>query len=57
MYDDKVATLARIKKTITEILPKHVRDRLVLENDEVHLSIPLPLMVLNHFTFPAVLQC
>ncbi|KAJ7141292.1 UV-endonuclease UvdE-domain-containing protein [Mycena epipterygia] len=35
MYDDKLATLARIKKTITEILPPAVRARLVLENDEM----------------------
>ncbi|KAG5648460.1 hypothetical protein DXG03_003071 [Asterophora parasitica] len=32
---DKCATLARIKTTITELLPDHVRQRLVLENDEI----------------------
>lgn len=35
MYENKTATLERIKKTITEILPQNVRARLVLENDEV----------------------
>ncbi|KAF5386106.1 hypothetical protein D9615_002255 [Tricholomella constricta] len=35
VYDDKPATLARIKKTITEFLPQNVRNRLVLENDEI----------------------
>ncbi|KAG6911151.1 hypothetical protein DXG01_003891 [Tephrocybe rancida] len=35
MYDDKAATLERIKKTITEVLPLSVRSRLVLENDEL----------------------
>lgn len=35
MYEDKTETLKRIKKTITGILPENVRNRLVLENDEV----------------------
>ncbi|KAJ7661690.1 UV-endonuclease UvdE-domain-containing protein [Mycena rosella] len=35
MYDDKNATLGRIKKTITEVLSPGVRARLVLENDEM----------------------
>jgi UV DNA damage endonuclease len=35
MYEDKTATLERIKKTITDVLPENVRNRLVLENDEV----------------------
>ncbi|RDB25231.1 UV-damage endonuclease [Hypsizygus marmoreus] len=35
VYDDKGATLERIKKTITEVLPENVRNRLVLENDEL----------------------
>ncbi|KAJ7451822.1 UV-endonuclease UvdE-domain-containing protein [Mycena galericulata] len=35
MYEDKIATLGRIKKTITEVLPPAVRARLVLENDEM----------------------
>lgn len=51
MYENKIATLERIKKTITEILPQNVRARLVLENDEVRsitstippLLIPLQL--------------
>lgn len=35
VYGDKEATLARIKETIRVDLSKNVRDRLVLENDEV----------------------
>ncbi|KAF9462423.1 UV-endonuclease UvdE-domain-containing protein [Collybia nuda] len=35
MYENKTATLERIKKTITEVLPPNVRQRLVLENDEL----------------------
>lgn len=38
MYDDKIATLGRIKKTITEVLPAAVRARLVLENDEARVD-------------------
>lgn len=41
MYEDKTATLLRIKETITTLLPQNVRDRLVLENDEVRVSIYL----------------
>lgn len=40
VYGDKVATLARIRKTVLEDLPRNVRDRLVLENDEVHFPCP-----------------
>ena len=39
MYDDKAATLERIKDTISNRLPQNVRDRLVLENDEVSSSV------------------
>uniref|UniRef100_A0A0W0EZA6 UV-endonuclease UvdE n=1 Tax=Moniliophthora roreri TaxID=221103 RepID=A0A0W0EZA6_MONRR len=35
VYEDKTATLERIKTTITNLLPQPVRDRLVLENDEL----------------------
>jgi UV DNA damage endonuclease len=35
MYDDKNATLGRVKKTIKEVLSPRARARLVLENDEV----------------------
>lgn len=50
MYENKTATLDRIKKTITEILPQNVRARLVLENDEVWSimsAIPLLLITLQ----------
>jgi UV DNA damage endonuclease len=35
LYGDKNTTLERLKGTIRDVLPKNVRDRLVLENDEV----------------------
>lgn len=35
VYGDKGAAINRIKHTIKEVLPPKVRDRLVLENDEV----------------------
>lgn len=35
MYEDKAAAIERIKATIQTILPQNVRERLVLENDEV----------------------
>jgi UV DNA damage endonuclease len=38
VYGDKEAALARIRKTVEEDLPQDVRDRLVLENDEVSLT-------------------
>lgn len=38
VYGDKKAALERISKTIQNNLPKNVRDRLVLENDEVGLA-------------------
>ena len=45
MYGDKESTLERINVTIEDKLPKPVRDRLVLENDEVrparHLFRPI----------------
>lgn len=39
MYDDKAATIKRIKDTISNRLPQNVRDRLVLENDEVSPNV------------------
>ena len=38
MYDDKSATLERLKQSIST-LPKNVRDRLVLENDEARIPL------------------
>ncbi|KAG6837849.1 hypothetical protein H0H93_016217 [Arthromyces matolae] len=35
VYNDKAATLDRIKSTIQDVLPENVRSRLVLENDEM----------------------
>lgn len=50
VYGDKEATLARIKETIRVALPKNVRDRLVLENDEVRrfsFAVP-PFLTIVH---------
>jgi UV DNA damage endonuclease len=38
-YRDKATTLDRIKKTITQALPENVKNRLVLENDEVRIGV------------------
>ncbi|EIN11289.1 UV-endonuclease UvdE [Punctularia strigosozonata HHB-11173 SS5] len=35
VYGDKAAALARIKTSFTELLPQNVKDRIVLENDEM----------------------
>lgn len=35
VYGDKEASLGRIKETVRNKLPGNVRERLVLENDEV----------------------
>jgi UV DNA damage endonuclease len=45
VYGDKPAALERIKKSFKELLPQNVKDRLVLENDEVYSSIRLPRLV------------
>ena len=37
MYDDKTATLERIKQFILK-LPQNIRNRLVLENDEASIN-------------------
>jgi UV DNA damage endonuclease len=44
-YGDKATTLDRIKKTITQALPENVRNRLVLENDEVCITIYSQILV------------
>ncbi|KAG7446546.1 UvdE-domain-containing protein [Guyanagaster necrorhizus] len=35
VYEDKGATIERIKETITRVLPKNVRERLALDNDQL----------------------
>ncbi|KAF9268172.1 UV-endonuclease UvdE [Marasmius fiardii PR-910] len=35
VYEDKTATLGRLRNTIRDVLPKRVKERLVLENDEL----------------------
>ncbi|KAJ7212917.1 UV-endonuclease UvdE-domain-containing protein [Mycena pura] len=53
-YGDKSATLARIKKTITEVLPAGVRARLVLENDEMCYSAEDLLPLCEELDVPLV---
>ncbi|TFK26515.1 UV-endonuclease UvdE [Coprinopsis marcescibilis] len=64
-YENKEAALGRIKHTITEVLPQKVRDRLVLENDEMcynaddllplceELDIPLVFDYHHDMLFPS----
>ncbi|KAH7927536.1 UV-endonuclease UvdE [Leucogyrophana mollusca] len=54
VYGDKAATLQRIKKTIQEDLPKGVRDRLVLENDELCYNAADLLPLCTELSVPLV---
>ena len=47
VYGDKQSTLERIKVTIEQKLPKAVRERLVLENDEVRLVCRISLSFIS----------
>ncbi|KAI6121781.1 UV-endonuclease UvdE-domain-containing protein [Pisolithus sp. B1] len=54
VYGDKEATLARIKETIRVDLPKNVRDRLVLENDELCYTAAELLPICKELEVPLV---
>ncbi|KAH0589097.1 hypothetical protein H2248_004868 [Termitomyces sp. 'cryptogamus'] len=54
IYGDKVATIERIKKTITELLPQNVRSRLVLENDELCYNAEDLLSICEELDIPLV---
>ncbi|KAG5342670.1 hypothetical protein C0989_010638 [Termitomyces sp. Mn162] len=54
IYGDKVATIERIKKTITEHLPQNVRSRLVLENDELCYNAEDLLSICEELDIPLV---
>ncbi|KAG1890108.1 UV-endonuclease UvdE-domain-containing protein [Suillus subluteus] len=54
VYGDKEAALARIRKTVEEDLPKDVRDRLVLENDELCYNAADLLPICEELDIPLV---
>ncbi|KAF8828535.1 hypothetical protein HHX47_DHR3000073 [Lentinula edodes] len=54
VYDDKPGTIERIKTTIRDTLPQHVRDRLVLENDELCYNADDLLPICEELDVPLV---
>jgi len=54
VYDDKPATIERIKSTIRDVLPKNLRDRLVLENDELCYNADDLLPICEELDVPLV---
>ncbi|KAG6897888.1 hypothetical protein C0992_009372 [Termitomyces sp. T32_za158] len=54
IYDDKAATIERIKRTVTELLPQNVRNRLVLENDELCYNAEELLQICEELDIPLV---
>lgn len=54
MYEDKEATIARIKQTISKRLPTNVRARLVLENDEMCYNAEELLGICEELDVPLV---
>ncbi|KAG1752826.1 UV-endonuclease UvdE-domain-containing protein [Suillus lakei] len=54
VYGDKEAALSRIRKTVEEDLPKDVRDRLVLENDELCYNAADLLPICEELDIPLV---
>ncbi|KAL0570605.1 hypothetical protein V5O48_011353 [Marasmius crinis-equi] len=54
VYDDKEATLERIKKNIIELLPAGPRARLVLENDELCYSAEDLLPLCEELDIPLI---
>ncbi|KAG6869109.1 hypothetical protein C0993_001674 [Termitomyces sp. T159_Od127] len=54
IYGDKVATVERIKRTVTELLPQNVRNRLVLENDELCYNAEDLLPICEELDIPLV---
>ncbi|KAI4128605.1 MAG: hypothetical protein LQ338_002639 [Usnochroma carphineum] len=55
VFGDKEATLARFRENYTK-LPQHVKDRLVLENDDVSWSVHDLLPVCEELNIPLVLD-
>lgn len=54
VYGDRPATLERMRETIKNKLPENVRNRLVLENDEISWSAEELLPICREFTIPMV---
>ncbi|KAF5381134.1 hypothetical protein D9757_009415 [Collybiopsis confluens] len=54
VYDDKPAALERIKTTIRGVLPQNVRERLVLENDELCYNAEDLLPICESLSVPLV---
>ncbi|TFK67401.1 UV-endonuclease UvdE [Pluteus cervinus] len=54
VYGDKSAALERIKETITSVLPSKVRNRLVLENDELCYTAEDLLPLCEELAIPLV---
>jgi UV DNA damage endonuclease len=54
MYGDKTAALARIRESFTTLLPQNVKDRLVLENDEMCYSAEDLLPLCEELQIPLV---
>lgn len=54
VYGDKEAALARIRKTVEKDLPQDVRDRLVLENDELCYNAADLLPICEDLDIPLV---
>lgn len=55
VYGDKPAAIARFEKNFME-LPQHVRDRLVLENDEIMYSVEELLPTCKKLKIPLVMD-
>ncbi|TFK54537.1 UV-endonuclease UvdE [Heliocybe sulcata] len=53
-YGDKPAALARIRRSVTELLPRNVRERLVFENDEMCYSAEDLLPLCEELNIPLV---
>ncbi|THU80485.1 UV-endonuclease UvdE [Dendrothele bispora CBS 962.96] len=54
VYDDKEKTLERLKETIRDKLPRNVRERLVLENDEMCYSAEDLLPICEELDVPLI---
>lgn len=56
IFGDKPATLERIKKNYTELLPDRVKARVVLENDEICYNVDDLLPLCEELNIPLVLD-
>ncbi|KAJ4490928.1 UV-endonuclease UvdE-domain-containing protein [Lentinula aciculospora] len=54
VYDDKPGTIERIKTTIRDVLPQHIKARLVLENDELCYNSEDLLPICEELDIPLV---